>query len=90
LVGIVTGGIDFASQAIQVGSATVKWGSFVQNIINFIIIAFVIFMIVRAANKLMAHPEQQPSTKECPYCKSAINIRATRCPECTSELDAGK
>ena len=90
LVGIVTGGIDFASRAIQVGSATVKWGSFVQNIINFIIIAFVIFLIVRAANKLMEHPEKQPSTKECPYCKSAINIRATRCPECTSELDTGK
>jgi large conductance mechanosensitive channel len=93
LIGILTGGIDFSSQAIQVGSATVKWGSFVQNIINFIIIAFVIFLIVRAANKLMEHPEQQPkppSTKECPYCKSTINILATRCPECTSELDSGK
>jgi large conductance mechanosensitive channel len=87
IVGLFLGGINFADLSFTVGSAVIKWGTFVQNIIDFIIIAFVIFMIVRGANKLQkAPPPPEPTTKQCPYCMSVINIKATRCPECTSEL----
>ena len=88
--GIVLGGIDFAALSVTVGTAVVAYGKFIQAIVNFIIIAFVIFLIVRGANRLREHPEKQPTTKECPYCRSVIDIRATRCPDCTSQLEAGK
>lgn len=90
LIGLVLGGINFADQAIQIGEASVKWGAFVQAIIDFIIIAFVIFLIVKAANKAKkqepAPAPAQPTTKECPFCYSTVHIKATRCPNCTSQL----
>jgi large conductance mechanosensitive channel len=90
LIGLLIGGVDFSGLAFTVGSATVKYGSFIQAVIDFIIIAFVIFMMVRAMNKLQkpapAPVPAAPTTKECPYCFSAISIKATRCPNCTSEL----
>jgi len=87
LVGLVMGGVNFSEMAFTVGAATVKWGAFIQTIIDFIIIAFVIFLIIRSANKLQtAPPPSEPTTKQCPHCFSVINIKATRCPECTSEL----
>jgi large conductance mechanosensitive channel len=87
LVGLFLGGINFADLSFQVGSAVIKWGTFVQNILDFIIVAFVIFLIVRGANRLrQSPPPPEPTTKQCPYCFSVINIKATRCPECTSEL----
>ncbi len=90
LIGLVLGGINFADQAIQIGEASVKWGAFVQAIIDFIIIAFVIFLIVKAANKAKkqepAPAPAQPTTRECPFCYSTIHIKATRCPNCTSQL----
>ncbi len=69
------------------GAATINYGVFINAIINFLIIAFVIFLIVRQINRLKKAPEPAaPSTKDCPYCFTAIPIPATRCPHCTSEL----
>lgn len=90
LIGLVLGGINFAEQAIQIGEASVRWGAFMQAIIDFIIIAFVIFLIVKAANRAKkeepAPAAAEPTTKECPFCFSTVHIKATRCPNCTSQL----
>ena len=87
LIGLIMGGISFADQSFTVGAAIVKWGSFVQTVIDFLIIALVIFMIVKAANATKkAPPPVDPTTKECPHCFTTIPIKATRCPHCTSEL----
>lgn len=90
LIGLLLGGINFADQAIQIGQAAVKWGAFVQAVIDFLIIAFVIFLIVRTANRMRkpapAPAPAAPTTKECPYCYSTIHIKATRCPHCTAQL----
>ncbi len=91
LIGLLMGGINFSDQAIAFGSAIIKWGAFVQAVIDFIVIAFVIFLIVKAATATRkAPPPQDPTTKACPYCYSMIPIKATRCPECTSQLEAKK
>lgn len=87
LIGLVMGQVNFSELAWTVGSASVKWGAFVQTVIDFLIIAFVIFMIVRAANAMKKPaPAAAPTTRECPHCFSVINIKATRCPNCTSEI----
>ncbi len=90
LIGLLLGGINFAEQAITVGAAVVKWGVFVQSIIDFVVIAFVIFLIVKAANAAKKPAEAPapaaPTTKECPHCISQIPLKATRCPNCTSQL----
>ena len=86
LIGLLIGGIDFKSLAFTIGSAKVTYGTFIQNVVDFIIIAFVIFLMVRAMNRLKRQPPQTPTTKECPYCYSTIPIKAVRCPECTSQL----
>lgn len=87
LIGLVIGGVDFNSLAFTVGSAQVKYGTFIQNVVDFIIIAFVIFMIVRTMNRFKKPaPVAAPTTKECPRCFTTIPLKATRCPNCTSEL----
>ena len=87
LIGLVLGGINFSELAFTVGEAVVKWGAFVQSILDFVIVAFVIFMIVRAMNRMQKPaPVAAPTTKECPHCFSTIPLKATRCPNCTSEL----
>ena len=87
LVGLLIGGIDFKSLAFTVGSATVTYGSFIQNVVDFVIVAFVIFMIIRTMNRFKKPaPAAAPTTKECPRCFTAIPLKATRCPNCTSEL----
>jgi large conductance mechanosensitive channel len=89
LIGVVMGKINFAELSWQVGEASVKYGAFIQAIVDFLIIAFVIFLIVKAANNLSKKPAPapaEPATKECPYCFSTIAIKATRCPNCTSEI----
>jgi large conductance mechanosensitive channel len=79
--------------ATEAGVATLGYGLFLQAVIDFIIIAFVIFLMVKAINKVRdigkkpdQPSEEAPTTKECPFCKSEINIEATRCPNCTSQL----
>ncbi|HSA99995.1 MAG TPA: large conductance mechanosensitive channel protein MscL [Anaerolineales bacterium] len=87
LVGLLIGGIDFKSLAFTVGSAKVAYGSFIQNIVDFIIVAVVIFLMVRAINSTKKPaPAAAPTTKECQYCFTTIPLKATRCPNCTSEL----
>lgn len=91
LIGLIIGGIDFTGLAITVGSAKVTYGNFIQNVVDFLIIAFVIFLLVRSITSLekMAArpaPAAAPTTKECPCCFTTISIKATRCPNCTSEL----
>lgn len=88
LIGLVMGGVNFSNLAIVVGGAEVRWGAFVQSIIDFIIIAFVIFLLVRAINRLKREEPTTPTTKECPHCFTTIPLKAARCPNCTSELQA--
>ena len=69
------------------GAATINYGVFINTIINFIIIGFVIFLVVRSINRLKPAPAPAaPTTKECPHCYTQIPIPATRCPNCTSDL----
>ena len=86
LIGLVLGGVNFSEVSITVGAAVVKWGAFVQSIMDFIIIAFVIFMLVRAMNRLKRDEPVTPTTKECPHCFTTIPLKAARCPNCTSQL----
>ena len=86
LIGLLLGGVNLAEKAVTVGSAVVKWGSFVQSIIDFTIIAFVIFLIIRTMNRMQKPaPAAEPTTKECPHCFTTISIKAHRCPNCTSQ-----
>lgn len=78
--------------ATEAGVPTLGYGLFIQAVIDFIIIAFVIFLMVKGINRIRdigkkPEPEADPTTKVCPFCKSEINIEATRCPNCTSQLE---
>lgn len=87
IIGLVLGGLDFSSLSFTVKDAVVNYGLFIQAIVDFTIVAFVIFLIVRTMNRLQKPaPIVNPTTKECPYCISTISINAKRCPHCTSEL----
>jgi large conductance mechanosensitive channel len=89
VVGIFLGGINFSNLSFTIGNAVIKWGDFVQAVIDFLIIAIIVFLMVRGINRLeKKEPEKKPSptTKDCPHCFTAIPIKATRCPNCTSEL----
>lgn len=104
LVGVLTGGIDFSNlfvpldgntyatlaEAETAGAAVLKYGSFLSQVLDFLIVSFVIFIFVKKimalGRKKEAPVEEAPKTKVCPYCKSEIAIDATRCPHCTSEL----
>lgn len=69
------------------GAATINYGIFLNTIIDFLIVAFVIFLVVQQANKLKAKPAPaEPNTKDCGYCYTSIPLKATRCPNCTSQL----
>ncbi|HHV09083.1 MAG TPA: large conductance mechanosensitive channel protein MscL [Clostridiales bacterium] len=73
--------------AQSVGAPTVNYGLFISGVLNFLIMAFVVFLMVRWINKLKKpEPAAAPTTKACPYCRSDISISATRCPHCTSDL----
>lgn len=106
LLGIFTGKIDFAklfialdgktyetlAAAEEAGAACFKYGAFLAGLLDFLIMAFIVFLFVRGINKLREankEPEapKAPTTKVCPFCKSEISIEATRCPHCTSELE---
>jgi len=102
-IGMLLGKVDFSNlyinlsggiypslaEAQKAGAATLNFGLFLNNIINFVIVALVIFLIVKQVNQLQkpaAQPAAEPTTKECPFCKTSIAIMATRCPNCTSQL----
>ncbi len=90
LIGLVLGGVNFADLSFTVKDAVIMYGSFIQAIVDFILVAFVIFMLVRTMNSMKkkepAPAPAEPTTKECPHCFSTISIKATRCPNCTSQL----
>ena len=86
LVGLFTGGVDLSERVLRMAGAELRWGAFVQNIIDFLIVAFIVFLIVRAMNRLKRNEPTTPTTKECPYCFATIPLKAARCPNCTSEL----
>ena len=79
------------TDAQAAGAVTINYGVFVNTILSFIIVAFSVFLLIRYINKLKKQeeaPPAAPTTKDCPHCFSAIPIKATRCPQCTSELGA--
>jgi large conductance mechanosensitive channel len=77
------------ADAQAAGAVTLNWGLFVNSIISFLILAFVIFLVIRQVNRLKREkpaPPAEPIDKDCPYCLTKIAIKATRCPNCTSQL----
>ena len=83
--------MDFSDLSVNINGAEVMYGKFIMSVIDFFIVAVVLFAIVKAFNKARSvvkkpEPEAAPTTKVCPFCKSEISIDATRCPHCTSEL----
>lgn len=108
VVSMFTGKVDFTNMFIALDGGTyatlddakkatsvIAYGQFITQIINFVILAFVIFMMVKAVNKIRTSAEKpaeapaapaEPTEKTCPFCQSTISIKATRCPHCTSEL----
>ncbi len=96
-IGMLLGGVDFSQLAFTLSEKTadtaavaVKYGVFVNTVIDFVIIAFCIFLVVKGMNRMKKREvKAAPTTKDCPKCFSNIAIKATRCPHCTSELGAG-
>ena len=105
-IGLILGKVDFASMfyvldsskgvpksladAKTQGIPVIAYGQFINDLINFLIIAFVIFLIVKAYNRLKSKQatDASPTTKDCPFCLSTIPLKATRCKDCTAELSA--
>lgn len=101
VISLLTGGVNFSNWVIRIGSGendTIKYGNFITAVINFLLMALVIFCFVKVMNNLASRTEKllkkeeeapaAPATKICPYCMSEIPIAATRCAYCTSELPA--
>lgn len=93
LLSLLTGGFDFTSLCIMLGegeqAAALNYGSFLAAVINFLLIALVIFVLIKAVNKISRKKEETSlpaATKVCPYCREEVAIEAVRCPHCTSEL----
>lgn len=72
--------------AAEAGAVVMSYGAFINTVINFLVIALVIFFLVKAMNKLRKQAEEAVTTKECPYCKTEIALEASKCPACTSSL----
>lgn len=101
-IGLLLGKMDFSNLFInlsgeyypslaaakEAGISTINYGLFLNSVINFIIVAFVVFLLIRQINKLKRKEEKKPKpeTKECPHCFSTINPKAIRCPNCTSKI----
>lgn len=92
LLSLLTGGFDFTSLAIPLGegegAAALNYGAFIEAIINFLLIALVIFLLIKGMNRLKKEKKPEPVTaKDCPFCKEKIALEAVRCPHCTSVLE---
>jgi len=102
-IGMLMGNVDFSNlfvnlsdqtfatlaEAQKAGAATINYGIFINTVLDFVIVAFAIFMVIRAMNKMKRTEEaapEAPTTKECPHCLSTIPIKAMRCGHCTSEI----
>jgi large conductance mechanosensitive channel len=86
IIAAIFGQPNFASLTFTIGNGVIKYGSFLNAVINFLIVAFSIFMLIKAYNQMRKPTPAVTNTKECPYCLSTIPLGATRCPNCTSEL----
>lgn len=90
----LAGGADFSGLVLKIGEVEIKYGAFITTVIDFIIMAFIIFLMVKGINKIASFNKkeeeivEEATTKTCPYCCSEIDIKATRCPNCTSKLEA--
>jgi large conductance mechanosensitive channel len=81
---------DSLTAAKDAGAATLNYGAFITTVINFLIIALAVFLMIKQINRFLRKPPPppaEPTTKDCPYCFSTIPIKATRCPDCTSQLE---
>ena len=97
-IGMLMGKVDFSQLAITLSektadaeAVTIKYGVFINTVLDFVIVAFCIFMVIKGMNRLKRKEEEvpkEPTTKDCPKCYSTISIKATRCPNCTSEIGA--
>lgn len=99
-IGLMLGNVDFSNLFInlsgtsypslaaakEAGAPVIAYGVFLNSVIDFLIVAFVMFLIVRQVNRLHREEPVEQTTRECPYCTSQISLKATRCPHCTSEL----
>jgi len=103
-IGLLLGQVDFSNLFInlsgktypsvaaakEAGAPTLNYGLFINNILDFVIVAFAVFLLVRGINRLKSTqpeaPADAPTTKDCPYCLSTIPLKATRCPNCTSNI----
>lgn len=94
-IGLLMGKVDFSDLALtlmaktaEAEAVTIKYGVFINTVLDFVIVAFAIFMLIKQVNRFKKKEEvpAAPTTKECPKCYSGIHINATRCPNCTSEL----
>jgi large conductance mechanosensitive channel len=86
IVAAIFGQPDFSSLTFTLGNGVIAYGSFINTIINFLIVAFALFLVIKAYNRMRPPVPVPTKTMECPYCLSAIPVGATRCPNCTSEL----
>lgn len=85
------GRYETLTAAQEAGAVTINYGLFINSVVDFVIIAFALFLIVRQVNRLQRKGEEapaKPTTRKCPYCLSEIPIEATRCPHCTSQLES--
>ena len=92
LIGLI-GDVDFSDMVAKIGNVEVRYGAFITAIINFLIMALIIFLMVKAINKMMSigkkkEEEAAPTTKKCPHCCEEVNINATKCPHCTGDIPA--
>lgn len=74
------------AEAQKAGAVTINYGKFLNSVVSFIIVAFAVFLLIRAINKVKKQEQTKPATKECPQCCSTISVKAKRCPNCTSQL----
>lgn len=88
IVAAIFGQPDFSNLTFKLGNGVIAYGSFLNTLVSFLIIAFALFLIIKAYNKMRPPTPVVTATQECPYCLSAIPEGATRCPNCTSELTA--
>ena len=101
-IGFLLGGVNFSNlfislsgsyatlqEAKEAGAATINYGVFLQAVFDFLIVAFVMFLLVKQINRLRSgEAAPPPETKDCPFCIAVVPLKATRCPQCTSELKA--
>jgi large conductance mechanosensitive channel len=86
IIAAIFGQPDFNSLSFNLGNGVIKYGAFLNTIINFLIVAFVMFLVIKAYNNMKKPTAAQTDNKDCPYCLSTIPPGATRCPNCTSDL----